>query len=128
MTVDQTYFWSDLDDKYGRQEDGDIQRDVDVAAIINSLRNIILTIQGERRMLPTFATNIWGLLFEPIDETTARLIAEGLLEAINIWETRITVTGFDIEPMPDNNYYRCRLKFTIVGRDDTQAVDFVLTR
>jgi phage baseplate assembly protein W len=126
--VDQTYFWSDLDENYSQQSDGDIQRDVDVSAIINSLRNIILTIQGERRMLPTFATNIWGLLFEPIDETTARLIAEGLLEAIRIWENRITITGFDIEPKPDANNYNCKLKFTILGSDETQAVDFILTR
>lgn len=126
--VDQTFFWSDLDENYGRQEDGDIKLELDVAAIFNSLRNIILTIQGQRRMLPTFATNIWGLLFEPIDQVTARLIAENLLQAIEIWETRIEVTGFDIEPRPDQNYYRCRINFTVFGRTDTQTIDFVLTR
>ena len=47
--VDQTFFWSDVDENYSRQQDGDMQKDVDVAAIFNSLRNIILTIQGERR-------------------------------------------------------------------------------
>lgn len=126
--VDQKFFWSDLDENYSRQEDGDIKMDFDVAAIFNSLRNIILTIQGQRRMLPTFATNIWGLLFEPIDEITARLIAENLLQAIEVWETRIEVTGFDIEPRPDNNYYRCRITFVVQGRTDTQTIDFVLTR
>lgn len=126
--VDQSFFWSDIDENYSKQSDGDMQKDTDVAAILNSLRNIILTIQGQRRMLPTFATNIWGLLFEPIDETTARLIAEGLLESIRIWETRIEVTGFDIEPIPDQNFYRCRLKFTIIGREQTETIDFILTR
>lgn len=126
--VDQTYFWSDLDENYGRQENGDIQRDTDVSAIYNSLRNIILTIQGERRMLPTFATNIWGLLFEPIDEITARLIAENLLGAIRLWETRITVTAFDIEPNPDSNYYRCRINFVIGENENTETIDFILTR
>lgn len=126
--VDQSFFWSDIDENYSKQSDGDMQKDTDVAAILNSLRNIILTIQGQRRMLPTFATNIWGLLFEPIDETTARLIAEGLLESIRIWETRIEVTGFDIEPVPDQNFYRCRLKFTIIGREQTETIDFILTR
>lgn len=126
--VDQTFFWSDLDENYSRQEDGDIKIEVDVAAIFNSLRNIILTIQGQRRMLPTFATNIWGLLFEPIDEVTARLIAENLLQAIEIWETRIEVTGFDIEPRPDQNFYRCRINFTVFGTTETQTIDFVLTR
>lgn len=126
--VDQTFFWSDLDENYSRQENGDIQRDVDVSAIYNSLRNIILTIQGERRMLPTFATNIWGLLFEPIDEITARLIAENLLNSIRLWETRITVTAFDIEPKPDSNYYRCRVDFLIGENEDTETIDFILTR
>lgn len=126
--ANQTFFWSDLDENYSRQSDGDIKVEVDVGAIFNSLRNIILTMQGQRRMLPTFATNIWGLLFEPIDDVTARLIAENLLEAIEVWETRIEVTGFDIEPRPDENYYRCRITFVILGRSDTQAIDFVLTR
>lgn len=126
--ANQRYFWSDLDDNYSRAEDGDIQRNFDVGAIFNSLGNIILTIQGQRRMLPTFATNIWGLLFEPVDEITARLIAENLLQSIEIWETRIEVTGFDIEPRPDQNYYRCRVTFVVLGRDDTQTIDFVLTR
>ena len=59
-----TVVWSDVDPEYTKQEDGDIQRDTEVNAIFNSVKNIILTIQGERRMLPTFATNVYGLLFE----------------------------------------------------------------
>jgi phage baseplate assembly protein W len=121
-------YWSDADDSLVRQSDGDVQRDTDVDAIFNSLRNIILTIQGERRMIPTFASNITKLLFEPIDAVTARLIAENLLESIRIWENRIEITGFDIEPMADENYYRCRLNFTVVGSDEIETIDFVLTR
>jgi len=126
--VDQSFFWSDLDENYSKQSDGDMQKDVDVAAVLNSIRNIILTFQGERRMLPTFATNIWGLLFEPMDEVTARIIAENLLSAIKIWEPRIEVTVFDIEPLYNSNTYRCKINFTILGRDDTQVIDFILSR
>ena len=121
-------YWSDTDDSLGRQSDGDVQKDTDVNAIFNSLKNIILTVQGERRMLPTFASNISKLLFEPIDEITARLIAENILEAIKIWEDRIEITGFDIEPLYDSNTYRCRLNFLVVGSDEKETVDFVLTR
>lgn len=122
------FFWADVDDSLTKQTDGDVLRDKDVSAIFNSVSNIVLTIQGERRMLPTFASNIYGLLFEPIDAVTARLIAEGLLEAIRVWEDRIEVTGFDIEPRPDDNFYRCRLNFTILGIEEAQSIDFVLTR
>ena len=121
-------YWADTDDSLTRQNDGDVQKDNDVEAIFNSIRNIVLTIQGERRMLPTFASNITNLIFEPIDETTARLIAENLLESIRIWENRIDITGFDIEPLPDENIYRCRLKFTVIGNNEVESIDFVLTR
>ncbi len=121
-------FWSDYDDTFPRQSDGDVQKDVDVNAIFNSIRNILLTIQGERRMLPTFASNVSRLLFEPIDAITAKRVAEGLLEAIQIWEDRVDITGFDIEPREDENMYRCRLKFLVLGSDEVQTIDFILTR
>jgi phage baseplate assembly protein W len=121
-------FYSDYDGRFTRASDGDVTRDTDVQAILNSLSNILLTFQGERRMLPTFACNISYLLFEPIDEITARLIAENIIDAIRVWEDRINITGFDIEPLYDQNSYRCRLKFTVVGSDQVETVDFILTR
>ncbi len=121
-------FYSDYDGNFERQADGDVQRDVDVPSIFNSVTNIILTLQGERRMLPTFASNVAHLLFEPVDEISARMLAENLLEAIVLWEDRIDITGFDIEPRHDENLYRCRLNFTIVGSDVVETVKFILTR
>lgn len=121
-------FWADFDDGFNRQSNGDIQKDADIKAIFNSLTNILKTTQGERRMVPTFASNVQQLLFEPIDDITARKIAESLIEAIKIWEERIDVTGFDIEPRYDENMYRCRIKFIIVGSDQIETVDFILTR
>jgi phage baseplate assembly protein W len=121
-------YYSDYDGNFTKQADGDIQRDEDVDAIFNSIYNIVLTTQGERRMLPTFASKIKSLLFEPIDEVSARTIAESLLDAIRIWENRIDITGFDIEPRYDENLYRCRLKYTIETSDDVETIDFILTR
>jgi phage baseplate assembly protein W len=121
-------YYSDYDGNFTKQADGDVQRDEDVDAIFNSISNIVLTTQGERRMLPTFASKIKSLLFEPIDEVSARTIAESLLDAIRIWENRIDITGFDIEPRYDENLYRCRLKYTIETSDDVETIDFILTR
>lgn len=122
------YVWSDVDSNIDPQNDGDAIIDTDVIAIINSLNNIIKTAPGSRRMLPTFASTVYWLLFEPIDEITARKIAEGVLEAIEIWEDRIEVTGFDIEPRPDEAAYRCRMSFVVLGSDQTEEIKFVLTR
>jgi len=123
-----TVFYSDYDGSFTKQSDGDVEKDTDVDAIFNSITNIILTVQGERRMLPTFASNVKHLLFEPIDEISARQIAENLIDAIKIWENRIDITRFDIEPLYDQNAYRCRLNFTIIGSDEVETVSFILTR
>ena len=122
------YVWSDVNNELQPQNDGDVVIDTDVTAIINSLNNIIRTVPGSRRMLPTFASPTFWLLFEPIDDTTARKIAEGILEAIEIWEDRIDVTGFDIEPREDQGMYRCRMSFVVLGSDEVESIDFVLTR
>jgi phage baseplate assembly protein W len=124
----KTYVWSDTDGEYGEQVDGDVIIKTDVQAIINSLNNIINTRPGSRRMLPTFASTAWWLLFEPIDDVTALRLAESILEAIEIWEDRIDVTGFDIEARPDESMYRCRLSFTVIGSDEIEQIDFVLSR
>jgi phage baseplate assembly protein W len=65
-------YYSDYDGNFTKQADGDVQRDEDVDAIFNSISKYILTTQGERRMLPTFASKIKRLLFEPIDEVSAQ--------------------------------------------------------
>ena len=122
------YVWSDIDNTLKPKNDGDVVIDTDVTAIINSLNNIIRTVPGSRRMLPTFASPTFYLLFEPIDDITARKIAEGILEAIEIWEDRINVTGFDIEPREDQGMYKCRISFIVSGSDQTEKIDFVLTR
>ena len=122
------YVWSDIDNTLKPKNDGDVVVDTDVTAIINSLNNIIRTVPGSRRMLPTFASPTFYLLFEPIDDITARKIAEGILEAIEIWEDRINVTGFDIEPREDQGMYKCRISFIVSGSDQTEKIDFVLTR
>jgi phage baseplate assembly protein W len=124
----KNYVYSDYDQDLDRQNDGDIEQQIDVQAIRNSLLNIIKTRPGTRRMLPTFATNLFNILFEPMDEQTARLLAEAVLEGIEIWEDRIDVQGFDIEPIYDKNFYRCRLQFNIVGSDKIEEINFVLSR
>jgi phage baseplate assembly protein W len=64
-------YYTDIDINLERAQDGDIKKDTDVFAIENSLKNISETMQGSRRMLPTFAFNGYSLLFENMDEETA---------------------------------------------------------
>jgi len=128
MPTSSTAVWSDMDIELTRQTNGDITRNTDVNAILNSVTNIINTLQGSRRMLQPFAANMSGLLFEPIDDITARMIAESLIESIRYWEDRIEITGFDINPIYDESRYDCRLKFNIIGSKEIKEIKFILSR
>lgn len=118
--------YSDIDIELRKQADGDITRDLEEDAIINSLINIINTMQGSRRMLPEFAIDIHKLLFEPIDDVTARYIGERVLQAIEYWDERVEVVGLEIEPRYDQNEYRCRMNFKIRAANVIETIDFIL--
>lgn len=124
----ETFIWADMDPELTKDTSGDVKRDTDVNAILNSLENIIGTEQGSRRMLQKFGGNIRGLLFEPMDDMTSRMIGQKVVDSINYWEDRININGLDIEPIYKMNVYRCRLRFTIKGSDTIQEIDFVLSR
>lgn len=118
--------WKDIDINLKKAQNGDIRWMSDVDAIMNSLSNILTTLQGQRRMLPEFALPLWELLFEPIDETTATLIGEEMLKAINIWDDRITVSNVNVWPVPDENKYEVTLTFNIKSTKSAQRLTVIL--
>ena len=124
--VIRTSTYSDLDMELTKATDGDITRDKDIDAIINSLNNIVATLQGSRRMIPEFAQELWNLLFEHLDGDTARLIGYQIIEAIEIWEDRVTITVINITPDYDSNRYDLSMEFLIKPVSEIFAVDFVL--
>jgi phage baseplate assembly protein W len=124
--MSRTAVYSDLDMELSRQTDGDLNRQTELDAVINSLTNIVSTLQGSRRMLPEFAQDLWALLFEPVDETTSRLIGERILDAITFWDDRVNVTNLRIQPKYDDGRYDITLNFNIKSIKEDRTIDFVL--
>ena len=67
--------------------------------IEESIRIILGTAKGERRMRPHFGCEIHELVFAPNNATTWGLAAHYIEDALGWWEPRIEVT--DVEPQPD---------------------------
>jgi phage baseplate assembly protein W len=120
--------YSDIDAEYGADTDGDLLRKTEIDAIKNSLTNILSTTQKTRRMLPEFGTNLQLLVFEPIDGETANTIGNAIIEGIKRWDDRVAVDTVDIEPIYDQNLYRCRINYFIKSdsTNDLQTINFVL--
>ena len=51
----------------------------------SNIRNLLLTIKGERLGNPTFGSNLYRVLFEPDDGNIASSIEEAIREAMGEW-------------------------------------------
>ena len=57
----------------------------------SNLKNLILTIKGERVGQPEFGCDVHRIVFEPITETTGESIEEAVRDAVSTWLPYITV-------------------------------------
>lgn len=66
--------------------------------IDESIRIILSTAKGERRMRPNFGCGIHDMVFAPNSGATWSLIAHHVEEALGWWEPRIEITEVDVRP------------------------------
>lgn len=69
----------------------DIRVDKDMAAVINSVTNILNTSPGERFLVPEFGINLKKFLFQPVSEAVANSIGAAIITGLERWEPRLTV-------------------------------------
>lgn len=99
----------------------------DKAAIVQSIRNLLLTQKGERPFQPDLGSNIYRTLFEPLDFVSGALIKQAIFETLGNYEPRIRVDTVLVDPDFENYGYQVEISYTIVGRDDQPVnVDFFL--
>jgi phage baseplate assembly protein W len=84
--------------------EGVMSRQVDEKLIRNDLLQLLLTSPGDRVMRPTFGTGIRRFVFELITNDTIDQLKKSILNAIQLYETRVTATDvvIDTSNMDDN--------------------------
>lgn len=89
----------------------------DIAAIYQSITNILNTIPGERLFNPEFGLDLASWIFDLMDETNAFSILSEITGAINRWEPRVTVDfgRSTVTPNYDENRYDINILFSVKG-------------
>tara|TARA_B100001113_G_scaffold196250_1_gene160935 strand:- start:160 stop:561 length:402 start_codon:yes stop_codon:yes gene_type:complete len=96
-------------------------------AIARSVRNLVLTIQGERPFAPILGSNVNNLLFENIDKLTAAAIRTEIRNTIENYEPRVEINEIIVDPNFDNNEFNVTVQYYIVGIDvPEQELTFAL--
>lgn len=97
-------------------------------AIKQSVRNLILTMQGERPFQQNVGSRVRALLFEPWDVFAADSIKSEIRNCLERLEPRIEVTRVAVNDTDDLNSVEVELDYTIVGESVVQTIQFLLEK
>ena len=97
------------------------------SSIARSVRNLVLTIQGERPFQPVLGTGVSRLLFENMDKLTASAIRSELRTTIENYEPRVEINEIIVEADFERNAFDVTLQYFIIGMDvPEQELTFAL--
>lgn len=129
VTIPTPRSFSDLDLSFTVHPiKGDVNRFVNERAIINSIKNLVLTNHYERPFQPELGSNVRRLLFENVDSVTAAVIERELVETIDNFEPRAKVSNVTVTAAPDENRYNVILEFFLINSTLPVTVNFFLER
>jgi len=97
-------------------------------AVINSIKNLVLTNHYERPFQPEVGSNIRRLLFENLDAVTAAQIQREIEETINNFEPRAGISRVTVVSAPDENGYKVELEFFVLNNTAPITINFFLER
>ena len=109
-----------------------VRKDVNVhkseRAVINSIKNLVLTNHYERPFQPELGSNIRRLLFENVDSVMAAQIEREIEETIENFEPRAQVSKFTAIAAPDENKYEVVMEFFVINNPNPITINFFLER
>ena len=87
----------------------------DIAAVKQSVKNLILTNHFERPFHPEIGSNVTAILFEPMSPITANVLTRTISECINNFEPRARLVSVIANPNLDRNAYEVTISFYVVN-------------
>jgi phage baseplate assembly protein W len=97
-------------------------------AVINSIKNLVLTNHYERPFQPELGSNIRRLLFENVDSVMAAQIEREIEETIENFEPRAQVSKVTAIAAPDENKYEVVMEFFVINNPNPITINFFLER
>lgn len=129
ITANVTRKYSDLDLNFTAHPiKKDVNKHVDSMAIVNSIKNLILTNHYERPFQPSLGCNVQKLLFDNMDSITASTIQREIVQTLANFEPRVRVESIKVSPDFDNNAFTVSMEFYTVNQTTPITIEFLLDR
>lgn len=106
----------------------DINKHIDELAVINSIKNLILTNHYERPFHPEIGSNINKLLFDNMDSITVSALRREIEHVIKNFEPRVNLSLIEVIPEYEENKFNIIMEFYILNRTEPVTIEFFLNR
>ena len=106
----------------------DINRHTNEVAVVNSIKNLILTNHYERPFQPDIGSNVRRMLFENMDTITATVLENEIAQTIKNYESRVDISTLNVSPDFENNGFKVYMEFYVANRTTPITINFLLER
>jgi phage baseplate assembly protein W len=106
----------------------DINRHTNETAVVNSIKNLILTNHYEKPFQPDIGSNVRRLLFENMDTITATTLKQEIEQTIKNYEPRANISRLNVSPDYENNGFKVYMEFFVANRTNPITINFFLER
>lgn len=107
---------------------GDLVMKTDVAAVIQSVRNLVLTSPGEILMEPNIGGGVYDIIFE-LNTTMLRMqLHDKILRTITLFEPRVEISNLTISTIAGGQGIMVSITFYILNNPDPVTENIPLKR
>ena len=106
----------------------DVTKHLNEYAVVNAVKNLILTNHYERPFRPNVGSNIRRVLFEPVDAIMSAQLEREIRETVTNFEPRVQINTVTASPVPDENGYKIYLEFFVINNSKPITINFFLER
>jgi phage baseplate assembly protein W len=107
---------------------GDLVLRLDDDAVKNSVKNLILTSFYERPFHSEVGSPIKSMLFEPATPILGSMIKQAIINTINNYEPRVSLSDVIVNSSPDYNSVYVTIEYTILNSTEPLTLDLTLQR
>jgi len=104
---------------------GDFERITNINTILNSWNNILLTPRGSYPYDPDYGSNLYQLIFEPLDDATAERIEREVVVSLQRFDNRAELDNISISYLKNAKGFK--LDMTVNYQGETADLSVSLT-
>ena len=128
ISTTKSVVYTDLDLFFSPKPSGDVYKKQDVAAVKQSVKNILMTNFMEKPFNPEYGGNLNSFLFELDTTVEADILRDQIFETISLHEPRALMREVFISLDPEKNNINVTINFQVLNSVEPVSLELSLTR